>query len=202
MTSSPTPDISLLSLSSQPSHQRLHDTYDYDASVRPQYHFATAPPVPPGQPPYNPLSMNQPLKNNKTSRAGLPTVRLLFPPSSHFFFSLTHFIAIISNGSMAARLSLTIALFHLRIILTFPLAEARHLFLTLMPRVFRPPIKVPKTRLYPRLLSSKTSLLMSNARPFWKSSYVFLLSISSTQLHRFSNRPRCPFQPRMLLTTT
>ena len=86
MTSSPTPDISLLSLSSQPSHQRLHDTYDYDASVRPQYHFATAPPVPPGQPPYNPLSMNQPLKNNKTSRAGLPTVRLLFPPSSHFFF--------------------------------------------------------------------------------------------------------------------
>ena len=90
MTSSPTPDISLLSLSSQPSHQRLHDTYDYDGSVRPQYHFATAPPVPPGQgQPYNPLSMNQPLKNNKTSRAGLPSVCLLFPPSSHFFFSLT-----------------------------------------------------------------------------------------------------------------
>jgi hypothetical protein len=177
MTSSPTPDISLLSLSSQPSHPRLHDTYDYDPSagnLRPQYHFATAPPVPPGQPPYNPLSMNQPPKNNKTSRAGLPSVRLLLPP--RFFPAdsvIFHFIAIISNGSMAARLSLTIALFLLRIILTFPRAEARHLFLTLMPRVFRPPIKVPKTRLYPPLLSSKTSLLMSNARPFWKSSYVF-----------------------------
>lgn len=90
MTSSPTPDISSLSLSSQPSHphQRLYDNYDYDGSgdVR-QYHYATAPPVPPGQPPFNPLSMNQPLKNNKTARAALPTVRLLFPPSPHFFFA-------------------------------------------------------------------------------------------------------------------
>ena len=98
MTSSPTPDISLLSLSSQPSHQRLHDTYDYDGSgnVR-QYHYATAPPVPPGQPPFNPLSMNQPLKNNKTARAALPTVRLLSPPSPHLFFAysvIIHFTTI------------------------------------------------------------------------------------------------------------
>jgi hypothetical protein len=90
MTSSPTPDISLLSLSSQPSHQRIHDTYDYDGTsgnVR-QYHFATAPPIPPSQPSFNPLSMNQPPKNNKTTRAGLPTVRLLSPPSPHFFCRL------------------------------------------------------------------------------------------------------------------
>ncbi|KAH9001439.1 hypothetical protein EDB92DRAFT_59258 [Lactarius akahatsu] len=76
-SSSPTPDIASLSLSSQPPHQRLHDTYDYDGTsgnIRPQYHFATSPPVPPGQPPFHPLSMNQPpLKNSKTTRAGLPT---------------------------------------------------------------------------------------------------------------------------------
>ncbi|KAI9466036.1 hypothetical protein BJY52DRAFT_1201717 [Lactarius psammicola] len=75
-SSSPTPDIASLSLSSQPPHQRLHDTYDYDGtsgSVRPQYHFATSPPVPPGQPPFHPLSMNQPPLKNKTNRAGLPT---------------------------------------------------------------------------------------------------------------------------------
>ena len=91
-SSSPTPDIASLSLSSQPPHQRLHDTYDYDGTpgdLRPQYHFATSPPVPSGQPLFHPLSMNQPLKNNKTTRAGLPTVRLLSSSPSFLLTQLS-----------------------------------------------------------------------------------------------------------------
>ncbi|KAI0306734.1 hypothetical protein B0F90DRAFT_1814579 [Multifurca ochricompacta] len=76
-SSSPAPDIASLSLSSQSSHQRLHDTYDFDGSgtgnIRPQYHFATSPHVPPGQPPFNPLSMNQSPLKSKPARAGLPS---------------------------------------------------------------------------------------------------------------------------------
>lgn len=83
-SSSPTPDIASLSLSSQ-SHQRLHDTYDFDGTgtgnVRPQYHYATSPPAPPSQSPFLPLSMNQSPLKTKTSRAGLPSVRRPF-----FFF--------------------------------------------------------------------------------------------------------------------
>ena len=93
-SSSPTPDISSLSLSSHPTHQRLHDTYDYDGTsgdVRSQYHFATSPPVPQGQPLFQPLSMNQSPLKSKPSRAGLPTVRLLFPPSPHFFCRLLNY---------------------------------------------------------------------------------------------------------------
>jgi RNA recognition motif-containing protein len=74
MTSSPSPpDISSLSLSSKPSQQRLHDTYDYEGNNngRTQYHFSTSPPIP-AQSQYNPLTMGQsPLK--KPLRAGLPT---------------------------------------------------------------------------------------------------------------------------------
>lgn len=80
-SSSPTPDIASLSLSSQPTHQRLHDTYDFDGTginVRPPYHFATSPPVPSSQSPFHPLSMNQSPLKTKTSRAGLPSVRSLF----------------------------------------------------------------------------------------------------------------------------
>jgi hypothetical protein len=81
-SSSPTPDIASLSLSSQPPHQRLHDTYDYDGAgtgnIRNQYHYATSPPIPPSQPPFHPLSMNQSPLKNKTSRAALPPVRSLF----------------------------------------------------------------------------------------------------------------------------
>lgn len=76
-SSSPTPDIASLSLSSQSSHQRLHDTYDFDGTGtgngRPQYHYATSPPAPPSQSPFLPLSMNQSPLKNKTSRAGLPS---------------------------------------------------------------------------------------------------------------------------------
>lgn len=77
MTStSPTPDISQLSISGQPA-QRQHDPYDYDGfsgAQRQQFHFSTNP-VAPGQLPYNPLGglNTSPLKN-KSSRAGLPTV--------------------------------------------------------------------------------------------------------------------------------
>ena len=81
-SSSPTPDIASLSLSSQPPHQRLHDTYDFEGpgtgNVRTQYHFATSPPVQPSHSPFHPLSMNQSPLKTKTSRAGLPSVRSLF----------------------------------------------------------------------------------------------------------------------------
>ncbi|KAI0256520.1 hypothetical protein BJV78DRAFT_285543 [Lactifluus subvellereus] len=77
MTSSPTPDIASLSLASQPTHQRLHDTYDYDGTgagnVRPPYHFATSPHGLPSQSPFTPLSMNQSPLKNKPARAGLPS---------------------------------------------------------------------------------------------------------------------------------
>ncbi|RXW24900.1 hypothetical protein EST38_g955 [Candolleomyces aberdarensis] len=72
MTTSP-PDISTLSLSHRPSQQRLHDSYDYDASStnRAQYHYATSQGLP--QSPYAPIAgMNQlPLKN-KPLRGALP----------------------------------------------------------------------------------------------------------------------------------
>ncbi|KAA1474842.1 hypothetical protein DENSPDRAFT_391062 [Dentipellis sp. KUC8613] len=75
-SSSPTPDIGSLSLSSQPSQQRLHDTYDYDGNGsgngRPQYHFQTSPSIP-GQSQYNPLSMSQSPLKNKPARGGLPS---------------------------------------------------------------------------------------------------------------------------------
>ena len=79
MTStSTTPDISGLSLSSKPSQQRLHDTYDYEGNSpgngRTPYHFATSPPIP-AQSQYNPLGLNQSPLKNKTMRGGLPSVR-------------------------------------------------------------------------------------------------------------------------------
>jgi hypothetical protein len=74
---------------------------------------------------------------------------------------------------MAVPLSLTIALCLPLTILIFPLVEVRRLSLTSMPlQAFLLQVWVPTTRLYPPLLSSKTSLLMSNARPFWTSLYV------------------------------
>ena len=84
-SSSPTPDLASLSLSSQSSHQRLNDTYDFDGTGtgngRPQYHYATSPPAPPSQSPFLPLSMNQSPLKSKTPRAGLPSVCLpFFPP--------------------------------------------------------------------------------------------------------------------------
>ncbi|EGN96149.1 hypothetical protein SERLA73DRAFT_185740 [Serpula lacrymans var. lacrymans S7.3] len=76
MTSSPTPDISSLSLSSQPSQQRLHDTYDYEGNGsgngRSQYHFQTSPPLS-SQSQYNPLGMTPSPLKNKPLRGGLPT---------------------------------------------------------------------------------------------------------------------------------
>ncbi|KAI0085436.1 hypothetical protein BDY19DRAFT_996784 [Irpex rosettiformis] len=78
MTStSPTPDISTLSLSSRPSQQRLHEAYDYEGTAsgngRSPYHFSTSPPIP-AQSQYNPLGglSQSPLKN-KTLRGGLPS---------------------------------------------------------------------------------------------------------------------------------
>jgi hypothetical protein len=171
-SSSPTPDIASLSLSSQPPHQRLHDTYDYDGNVRPQYHFATTPHAPPSQPTFSPLSMTQSPLKNKPARAGLPSVRtFLFSYHCSLINSIckrSH-----SNGSMAVPSILIIAPSLPPITLIFPRAVVRRLSHTLMlPRAFLLPVRVPKTRLYPLRSSSKTSLLMSNARPFWTSSYV------------------------------
>jgi len=70
------PDMSSLSLSSQPSQQRLHDSYDYEGNSsgngRPQYHFSTSPPVP-AQSQYNQLGMSQSPLKNKPLRSGLPS---------------------------------------------------------------------------------------------------------------------------------
>ncbi|EPT05405.1 hypothetical protein FOMPIDRAFT_1155185 [Fomitopsis schrenkii] len=78
MTStSSTPDISNLSLSSKPSQQRLHESYDYEGNSggngKNPYHFQTSPPIP-AQSQYNPLGVGQsPLKNRPVLRGGLPS---------------------------------------------------------------------------------------------------------------------------------
>ncbi|KZT74250.1 hypothetical protein DAEQUDRAFT_702549 [Daedalea quercina L-15889] len=79
MTStSSTPDISSLSLTSQPSQQRLHESYEYEGNSsgngKSPYHFQTSPPIP-AQSQYNPLGgMGQsPLKNRPVLRGGLPS---------------------------------------------------------------------------------------------------------------------------------
>ncbi|KAG6329575.1 hypothetical protein ID866_9514 [Astraeus odoratus] len=85
MSSSPAPpDISSLSLSSQPpqlQHQqqqppRLHDTYEYDGPAtspgRPVYQFSPSPQISaPSQ--YNPLAMGASPRMMKSVRSGLPT---------------------------------------------------------------------------------------------------------------------------------
>ncbi|RDX42688.1 hypothetical protein OH76DRAFT_88587 [Lentinus brumalis] len=79
-SSSSTPDIAsqvaALSLSSQPSQQRLHDTYDFESNVagngRNPYQYATSPPIS-AQSQYNPLGMNPSPLKNKASRAALPS---------------------------------------------------------------------------------------------------------------------------------
>jgi RNA recognition motif-containing protein len=86
MTNSP-PDIMALSLSSRPSQQRLHDTYDYEGNTsgngngRSQYHFSTSPSVP-AQSQYNQLGMSQSPLKNKPLRGGLPSQWLDNPGAS------------------------------------------------------------------------------------------------------------------------
>jgi len=84
MSNSPssTPDIASLSLSSKPSRQRIHDSYEYEGNggnggARSQYHYSTSPPIP-AQSQYNPLTLNQSPLKNKTMRGGLPSVRFFF----------------------------------------------------------------------------------------------------------------------------
>ncbi len=81
MTStSPTPDSLPSSISPQPAQQRPHDPYDYDlgggrlSSQQQQFHFQTSPAIT-GRWAYNPLGLNTSPLKNKSSRAGLPTVR-------------------------------------------------------------------------------------------------------------------------------
>lgn len=154
-SSSPTPDIASLSLSSQSTHQRLHDTYDFDGTgsgnVR-QYHYATSPPAPPSQSPFLPLSMNQSPLKSKTSRAGLPTVRLpFFSRSLIVVINLyyLHMLPFTSNGSMAVPLTLTIALCLPLTIRIFPRVEARRLSHTSTPLQPFLQVRAPMTRLYP-----------------------------------------------------
>ncbi|TFY51799.1 hypothetical protein EVJ58_g10378 [Rhodofomes roseus] len=77
-SSSSTPDISSLSLTSQPSQQRLHESYEYEGNSggngKSPYHFQTSPPIP-AQSQYSPLGgMGQsPLKNRPVLRGGLPS---------------------------------------------------------------------------------------------------------------------------------
>lgn len=90
MTSSP-PDISSLSLSSRPSQQRLHDSYDYEGNSgnRSQYHFATSQGMQAS--PYNPLtSMSQSPLKNKPLRSALPTVCIVLISADYSLFSDLH----------------------------------------------------------------------------------------------------------------
>lgn len=95
MSSSP-PDISSLSISSRPSQQRLHDTYDYEGSsaARSQFHFATSPGI--QHSPYSPLSasMNHSPLKNKPARSALPTVcvQIRWP------FDISRLPSFFSNG--------------------------------------------------------------------------------------------------------
>lgn len=79
MTTSPTPDMSTLSLNTQ---QRLNDIHDYDGSAPPsarqQYQFSTSPPIS-AQSHYNPLNVSPSPLRIKPPRSGLPTVRLSPP---------------------------------------------------------------------------------------------------------------------------
>ncbi|KAI0637249.1 hypothetical protein C8Q77DRAFT_1216009 [Trametes polyzona] len=92
-SSSSTPDlasqVATLTLGSQPSQQRLHDTYDYEGNAggngRSPYHYSTSPPIPaqshlhsrtsppaPASPPYQWLD----------NTAGIPDNRSLSPPNN------------------------------------------------------------------------------------------------------------------------
>lgn len=71
MTTSP-PDLSALSLSHRPSQQRLHDTYDYDASANRQFHYATSQGI--SHSSYNLAGIAQSPLKTKPVRGGLPQV--------------------------------------------------------------------------------------------------------------------------------
>ena len=100
-------------------------------------------------------------------------------------------LPLIGNGLMVPR-TLTIALYLPLTILIFPLVEARRHSHRSMPLRALFQVRIPKMRLYPPPLSSKTSLLMSNARLFWTSSYVpchasprfpYVISLTGFPLH-------------------
>jgi hypothetical protein len=77
MTTSPTPDMSSLSLNTQPSLQRLNDTHDYDGR---QFQY-TSPPIS-AQSLYSPLNITPSPLKIKPLRGALPTVRPS-PPRIH-----------------------------------------------------------------------------------------------------------------------
>lgn len=176
MTSSPTPDMSSLSLNTQPSQQRLNDTYDYDGSAsgngRQHYQFVTSPPIS-AQSPYNPLNMSPSPLKIKPLRGALPTVcpaRLTFLPSRPISLLFP------SNGSITRWSSPKTVLFHPTTILIFRPLVAPPLWAILLPLPWLLPHlgRTPMTKLYPLLLSSRTYLSTSNAKPSLISSYVHL----------------------------
>ena len=115
MTTSPTPDISSLSLNTQHPQQRLNDTYDYDGPASGngrQYQFSS-PPIS-AQSLYNPLNMTPSPLKMKPARGGLPTVRI---PSAPFLSILS--LLFLSNGSTTPYPSQKIVLFPPTTIPTF-----------------------------------------------------------------------------------
>lgn len=194
MTStSPTPDISSLSLNAQPSQQRPHDSYDYDglsgANLRQQYHFSTSPIVP-GQMPYNPLNVSQssPLKPKPAGRAGLPSVRTLLRSlhgqttfrthllPSLLFSSSPFFFPPSSNGWIRRRQSQTQDQCPLLQTLIYP-QGAHHPWVTSLlpssPQELLPHQANPvMMRLYQLRLSSRISHSTSNAKLYSTSSCV------------------------------
>jgi hypothetical protein len=123
---------------------------------------------------------------------------------STFNINYLHMRPLYSNGSMAVLLTPTIALCLLLIILIFlPVEVLRLSRISTPPQAFPLPIRVLRTRLYPRLLSSKTSPLMSNAKLFSTSSYVlyhpppfFPFMISPTGFPGYSNPVCIQLPPR------
>ena len=128
--------------------------------------------------------------------ASLLFVRLFFFLSLIITINLyyLHMLPFISNGSMVVPLTLTLVLCLPLTTRIFPLVEVHHLSRTSTPppQPFLLQVWVPKMRLYPLPLSSKTSPLMLNARLFWTSSYVlchvshlfhFIISLTGFPVH-------------------
>jgi hypothetical protein len=180
-SSSPTPDIASLSLSSQSTHQRLHDTYDFDGTgnVR-QYHYATSPPAPPSQSPFLPLSMNQSPLKSKTARAGLPSQWLdggATYPDNRSLSSPNN--SDLSSGGGSPPL---------------PHINA--------PSAISPPSQGADDEVIPTAIVIKNIPFNVKRETLLDIIVCPLSCFAFLPFYHFSNRLPCPFQPRMHSTTT
>lgn len=154
------PDLSSLSLSSRPSQQRLHDTYDYDANRSP-FHFATSQGLP--QSPYNPLtSITQSPIKNKPVRSAIPTV--CFSP--WIFFDYPPHLPSLSNGLTTLLQIVGRSLLKTTLIF-LPLAVLPlWVILMLLPPPSRLAVLIQTTISFPQPLSSKIYHLTLSVKPY------------------------------------